>query len=137
MRIEAKTAQELIKNSGKFSEDMAKLDKFIVKTAPTLKRVFYNTPTINHIGYGEVAHKKGVYPLISISPQKNSISIYVTGLKDGLPLPAHYKSALGRVNTGKSCIRFTKIENLNLDVLKQVILDAITWQKNENKEKNQ
>lgn len=98
------------------------LDTFIKKTAPSLNPIF----TYNMLGYGTFKCKnynKEIidWPTIALANQKNYISIYVCSVVDGEYLAETYKDTLGKVNVGKSCIRFKKLEDLNLETLKKVI----------------
>ncbi len=103
-------------------EQMLFLDRLIRKTAPKLKPSFsYNMP-----GYGKFPYKnyKGqhlMWPTIAIASQKNYISVYVCAVHKGKYVAETNKKNLGKVSVGKSCIRFKKIEDINLDVLKKVI----------------
>jgi len=98
------------------------LDKFIQKNAPSLKPNFlYNMP-----GYGSFEyknHKKETmnWPVIAMASQKNYISLYTCAVNNGEYIAEKYKNELGKVSVGKSCIRFKKIEDLNLKVLEKVI----------------
>jgi hypothetical protein len=98
------------------------LHKFIQKTVPTLAPNFiYNMP-----GYGTFKyenHKKEIidWPIIALASQKNYISLYVCAIENGEYIAEKYKKTLGKVNVGKSCIRFKKIEDLNLKTLEKVL----------------
>jgi uncharacterized protein YdhG (YjbR/CyaY superfamily) len=99
------------------------LHNFIQKTAPKLKPYF----ATNMLGYGSFQYldkRKNEYrdwPIIALANQKNYISVYVCALQDGQYAAERYKSELGKANVGKSCIRFKKLEDVNLDTLKKVI----------------
>ena len=113
-------------------EPMEFLHKFIQKAAPSLKPNFiYNMP-----GYGSFKYKnykKEIidWPVIALANQKNYISVYVCAVKDGEYMAEKYKDQLGnsarpngrsgKVSVGKSCIRFKKLEDLNLKTLEKVI----------------
>ncbi len=56
--------------------------------------------------------------------KKNYISVYVCSIEDGHYLAELYKERLGTVSVGKSCIRFKKLSDINLDTLKEVIQKA-------------
>lgn len=131
MKVEANSIEELIERSGDQKETLVALDNFIQKTAPQLIRKLYKGPSITMIGYGEMdwkgKTKSGTWPLICLAPQKGTSNLYIAGLKDDQPLPLYYKEKLGRVSTGKSCIRIRKMENLNMDTLDYLIRDAIAW----------
>lgn len=101
------------------------LDNLIRKTVPSLKPNFL----YNMLGYGEFDYtnykKENIkWPVIALASQKNYISLYVCAIVDGKYLAEKYKADLGKVSIGKSCIRFKRLEDLNLDVLKKVIVEA-------------
>lgn len=98
------------------------IDQFIRQTAPQLKPYF----AYNMLGYGAFSYKNYKketiqWPIISLASQKNYISLYVCALDQGEYVAEKYKKSLGKVNVGKSCIRFHKTSDLNLPVLKKVI----------------
>lgn len=108
------------------SEDRKKpikfLDKFIKKIAPTLTPHF----AYNMLGYGSFKYtnyKKELidWPTISLASQKNYISLYICAVDHREYIAEKYKSDLGKVSVGKSCIRIKKIEDLNLKTLEKVI----------------
>lgn len=98
------------------------LHKFIQETAPSLKPVFaYNMP-----GYGTFKYKnykKDIidWPVVSVASQKNYVSIYVCAVDGSEYIAEKYKKELGKVSVGKSCIRFKKLSELNLETLKKII----------------
>jgi uncharacterized protein YdhG (YjbR/CyaY superfamily) len=103
-------------------EHMEFLDKFIKKTAPKLKPNFI----YNMLGYGSFKYKNNKkeilnWPVIAFASQKNYMSLYVCAINNGKYIAEKYKSSLGKVSVGKSCIRFKKLEDLNLETLKIVI----------------
>lgn len=98
------------------------LHTFIQKTVPKLKPIF----AYNMLGYGTFKYKnykKEIidWPVISLASQKNYISVYVCSLEGGKYIAEKYKHELGKVSVGKSCIRFKKIDDLNLKTFKQVL----------------
>ena len=101
------------------------LHAFIQKASPKLKpRLAYNM-----LGYGSfkyVNYKKEVidWPTVALANQKQYMSIYICAIEDKKYLAEKYKKDLGKVSVGKSCIRFRKLEDLNLPVLKKVIQEA-------------
>lgn len=101
------------------------LDAFIKKAVPKLKPCF----SYNMLGYGNFKYKnykKEIidWPLIALASQKNYISLYVCAIKDGKYIAETFKEKLGKVSVGKSCIRFKKLEDLDLEALKTVIQKA-------------
>lgn len=103
-------------------EILTKLDAFIKKTVPSLKPHF----AYNMLGYGSfkyLDYKKDEidWPTIALASQKNYISLYVCSVVDDVYIAAKYKDKLGKVSVGKSCIRFKKFEDLDLDGLAEII----------------
>jgi uncharacterized protein YdhG (YjbR/CyaY superfamily) len=72
----------------------------------------------------EIRHKMPYYvyhgDLVAFASQKNHFSLYVMGDKR---LTEH-RDALGKLNCGKGCIRFKKLEELPLDVLREIVRDT-------------
>lgn len=106
-------------------EPMEFLHTFIQKIAPSLKPSLpYNMP-----GYGSFKYtnyKKEIidWPIIALASQKNYMSLYVCAIVNGEYLAEKYKNDLGKVSVGKSCIRFKKLEDLNLKTLEKIITQA-------------
>jgi uncharacterized protein YdhG (YjbR/CyaY superfamily) len=101
---------------------MLYLHEFIQKAAPKLKPHF----AYNMLGYGSFSYtnykKEAIeWPIIALANQKNYVSIYVCAVDDGAYVAETHKKELGKVSVGKSCIRFKKLEDVNLPVLKKVI----------------
>lgn len=113
--------------------EVQKLHDFITKTVPDLKQGMYGSI----IGYGNyhyksVSGREGDWMVIGLASQKNYISIYICATKGDKYLPELYKEKLGKVSVGKSCIRFKKVENVKLPVLKQAILEGVKLLKKTN-----
>jgi hypothetical protein len=103
-------------------EPITFLHNFIQEVAPSLKPHF----AYNMLGYGNFKcrnYKKEMinWPTVSLASQKNYMSIYICSIQNGKYLAEKNKEMLGKVSVGKSCIRFKKIEDLNLEGLKKVI----------------
>lgn len=104
------------------SKSMVFLDKLIKEVSPSLKPRF----AYNMLGYGSFKYtnyKKEIidWPTIALASQKNYISLYICAVQDGEYIAEKYKDDLGKVSVGKSCIRFKKLEDLNIENLKKVI----------------
>ncbi|WP_439883109.1 DUF1801 domain-containing protein [Pontibacter sp. MBLB2868] len=95
---------------------------FIQKSVPSLKPYFAS----NMIGYGTFYYldnkmQKKDWPIIALANQKNYVSIYVCAIINDKASVEEYKTGLGKLSKGIGCIRFKKIEEINLDTLKQVL----------------
>jgi len=124
--VKAKTVKEYLAAVPKERKETIEfLHAFIQNAAPKLTAHF----AYNMLGYGSFPYKnyKGDmidWPTVSLANQKNYISVYVCAVENGSYIAEKNKSRLGKVSVGKSCIRFTKLENVHLDVLKEVIQKA-------------
>ncbi len=109
------------------------LHNAIRKAAPSLK---------SEIGYGMLAYgpfhttyasgREVDTWAVCLASQKNYISLYVGGClatqenptascEAKSYLPEHYLRQLGKVSVGKACIRFKKLEDLNLKVAMELV----------------
>lgn len=99
-----------------------KLHTLIQKTVPKLKPYF----AYNMLGYGAFPYqnyKKEMieWPVIALASQKQYISVYVCSVINGKYIAEAHKKDLGKVSVGKSCIRFKKLEDVDLPTLKKVL----------------
>jgi hypothetical protein len=105
------------------SIELKKLFDSVVKEKPSL----WNN---NMIGYGSYHYKsdrskqEGDWPLTGFSPRKQNIAIYIMS---GV---SNYKDLLSKLGKCKissgSCIYVNKIEDINLDVLKEIIASSVS-----------
>jgi len=105
--------------------EIKKLDAFIRKTVPKLKPFIIN----GMIGYGSFHYKsksgiEGDWAKILLAAQKNYISVYVCAIDAGQYVAEKYKKDFPKANIGKSCIRFKKTEDIDLEMLKKVLLEG-------------
>lgn len=103
------------------------LHKFIQKKLPADMK-----PHLvgNMIGYGNFHYKYASgrevdWPIISLASQKNYISVYICASDGDQYVAEKYKSKLPNASIGKSCIRFKHVSDIDLDVLQQVLEEAI------------
>jgi hypothetical protein len=108
--------------------DIVKLHKLIQETVPDLK------PHIlaGMIGYGSFHYKsprsgrEGDWSVIALASQKNYISVYICATDGEQYIAEKHKADFPKASIGKSCIRFKKVEDVSLDMLKKVILEGAT-----------
>lgn len=122
----AKTPQEYIDLIDEPRKtEIKKLDAFIKKTVPKLKPFII----AGMIGYGKYHYKsksgrEGDWSIIALASQKNYISVYACGVKDGEYVAEKYKKDLPKADIGKSCIRIKKVEDIDLDILAKILKEA-------------
>ena len=121
------------------------IDEFLMSVEPDKKRVdsielkklfdsvVNERPSLwnnNMIGYGSYHYKsdrskqEGDWPLTGFSPRKQYIAIYI------MSHVSNYKELLSKLGKYKissgSCIYVNKIEDINLDVLKEIISTSVS-----------
>lgn len=92
--------------------------------------VFWGGSEQHIICYGKMTYKNSAgkeaeWFQIGLTQQKNYVSVYLTAVEDRQYVAEKYKDTLGKVSVGKSCIRFRKLENVNLDALFVLMKKAV------------
>ena len=102
---------------------LKKLFDSVVKEKPSL----WNN---NMIGYGSYHYKsdrstqEGDWPLTGFSPRKQNLAIYIMSHVSNY---TDLMSKLGKFKTSSgSCIYVNKLEDINLDVLKEIISTSVS-----------
>lgn len=101
------------------------LHTLIRKTVPQLQPFII----AGMIGYGKMHYKsasgrEGDWALIGLASQKQYISLYICAVKDGRYVADYCRKQLPKANIGKSCVRFRKIEDVDLEVIKKMMKEA-------------
>lgn len=105
--------------------EIQKLHAFIQKVVPDLKphimagMIAYGT---YHFKYA--SGREGDWAIIALASQKNYISVYVCATDGTQYVAEKYKHTLPKASIGKSCIRFKKLADIDLAVLKTIILEG-------------
>jgi len=79
------------------------------------------------VGFGTYHYKyasgrEGDWFLVGFSPRKQNLTLY---LMSGFKQTESLLMKLGRYKTGKSCLYIKKLDDIDLDVLKEMILASI------------
>ncbi len=133
MKVEANSIEELISNS-LHSELMVEL-KEIIEANTSDKAVFVDTNSINMIGYSFIHYKNSTFrddlwPIISIAPQKNYVGLYIFIFRDGKYFLEDYGDNFKKSEVGKSCLRIKKLDENNIDIITEIIKDAVSYIRN-------
>jgi hypothetical protein len=81
------------------------------------------------LGYGEQPYQtKSMkapidWPVLALPPHKRQLSLYNSVHEDGEYIAEKYAAELGKVSCGKSCVRFTNPDKINLDALAPILAD--------------
>jgi hypothetical protein len=118
-------------------EDLRDLHRHILEISPDAKLWFLDgrnddgkVVTNPNIGYGSetisyAAGNSRAFYKIGLSANTSGISVYVMGLKDKEHLRETYGSRLGKAKVTGYCIKFKSLKDVDLDVLKEIVANAI------------
>lgn len=127
MNVQVSTIDEYFAAAGEREPILREVDEVIKKAAPNLEPVLFGGMTGKGLGYGlQPYQSKSMkepmdYPLIALANQKNYISLYIMAVENGEYIAEKNAKRLGKVSVGKSCIRFKKLEDLDLSVVSEII----------------
>ena len=106
-------------------EEIAALDELIRAEIPSRE------PVVAHgmLGYGPFHYRyatgrEGDSALITLGARKHGVSLYVLCTDEGAYLAEKFAARLGKVSVGKSCIRFRRVADVDLDVLRELLREA-------------
>lgn len=109
--------------------EVVALDKLIRKTLPKLDRKLY----YGIIGYGGMRYKtksglEGEWFKVGLASQKNYISLYICAVDKNEHdyLAEKHKDWFPKASIGRSCIRFKKLEDVDLDNVVKILKEAET-----------
>jgi hypothetical protein len=85
------------------------------------------------VGYGPFHYvyesgREGDTHRVALADNARYVSLYVLGGDEGGSLAEQHASKLGKASVGKSCIRFTKAADLDLDALRTLVRAAADQQ---------
>lgn len=113
---------------------MAKLDALIVDALPDRRRdlwegVFWGGTSQSIIGYGHIVQPRprGAdvdWFLVGLAKQKAGYSLYVNATTEKAYLAHSYADRLGKAKLGAASIGFKKLEDVDLDVLRDLLEHA-------------
>ncbi len=127
-------SQELdawFEQAGSRAEELRRVDALIMAAAPGIDRQLVPAGSGQVLGYGLMpyrprsAKETTSVPLISVAAQKRHLSVYVCAVVDGQYLAESRAERLGKVSCGKSCIRFTSLDAVDVVELDRLVRDAV------------
>jgi hypothetical protein len=117
--------------AGPREEDLRRVDALVMAAAPGIDRQLVPAGSGQMLGYGLMpyrprsAREATQVPLISLAPQKRHLSLYVFAVVDGAYLAEARADRLGKVSCGKSCIRFSSLDEVDVVELDRLVRDAV------------
>ena len=106
-------------------EPVRQIAELIRKAVPKLKPCV----TGGMLGFGPFHYRyasgrEGDTALVALASQKNYLSLYVCACDAGGYVAEKYRGQLPKAKIGKSCVRFKRVEDLDLIVIRQMLKDA-------------
>ncbi len=79
------------------------------------------------VGFGTYSYtyasgQSGEWPIVSFSPRKNDLTLYIMPGVDAFP---DLMSKLGKYKTGKSCLYLKKLADVDLGVLRELVEQSV------------
>jgi uncharacterized protein YdhG (YjbR/CyaY superfamily) len=106
-------------------DDIQRLHDLVREVVPELEP----TMEFGMLGYGKFHYKyasgrEGDWMKIGIANNKQYISLYCCGADEGGYVVERYRERLPKANTGKTCVRFKRLSELDEDTLKELIRET-------------
>jgi len=117
--------------AGPREQELRSVDALVMAAAPGIDRQLVGAGSGQMLGYGLMPYKPRSakettrVPLISLAAQKRHLSLYVFAVVDGQYLAEARAEQLGKVSCGKSCIRFTTLDKVDVVELDRLVRDAV------------
>nr|WP_294858658.1 DUF1801 domain-containing protein [uncultured Fluviicola sp.] len=133
MNVEEEIQEYINSQSEQKRAEMEELHRFIPKVIPGCKLWFLDGKDSKgkvvsnpNIGYGlQTIHyadgKNREFYQIGVSANTTGISVYILGIEDKKYLSETYEKAIGKASVTGYCIKFKKLQDINLDVLEDAI----------------
>jgi hypothetical protein len=103
-------------------DDLERLDALIRETLPELEADGLNYGPFH---YRYESGREGDAYRVSVAQRKSGISLYVLALtEDGQYLAESRADRFPKANVGKSCVRFKRLDDLDLDELRDLLAEA-------------
>lgn len=105
--------------------EIQRLDELIRATLPDLEPHMRS----GMIGYGEYHYRyasgrEGDASIVALSSRKRYISLYVMCTVGDRYLAETYVDRLPGASIGKSCIRFNRTDDVDMEVIRELLVDA-------------
>src|SRR5215212_3508021 len=118
-------------SAGPRAGELRRVDALVTDAAPGIDRQLVPVGASAMLGFGlmpyrpKSAKETTMWPLIALAAQKRHLSLYVAAVVDGQYIAEQRADRLGKVSCGKSCIRFTSLDRLDVGELRALVRDAV------------
>src|SRR5215218_9798828 len=113
--------------AGDRAGELRRVDALVQAAAPGIDRQLVPVGSGQMLGYGMMpyrprsAKETTTWPLIALAAQKRHLSLYVCAVVDGGYVAEQPADRLGTVSCGKSCIRFTSLDAVDVGELSSLV----------------
>jgi hypothetical protein len=127
VNVQASDREDYFQQAGEREQPLRELDAFIQQHAPHLKPILHSGMSGSWLAYGlqpyqtKSMKQPSEWPIVALAAQKNYFSLYIMVADGHEYLAEKLKDTLGKVNVGKSCIRFKKTEDLNREAAARML----------------
>lgn len=77
--------------------------------------------------YQYASGREGDWPIVGFSPRKQNLTLYIM---NGFDRYESLLARLGKHKTGKSCLYLNKLEDVDLQLLRELIQESVAYMKN-------
>ncbi len=136
MTVEAQIKSYIAGQPATKKKEIEELHKFILKALPKCKLWFLDGRNPEgkivsnpNIGYGSYTiryadGKTKEFYQVGLSANTTGISVYILGIDDKTYLANSYGKTLGKATVTGYCIKFKRLDDLDMDVLAEAIRDG-------------
>lgn len=105
--------------------EVARLDRLIRKTVPQLEpSIVSGTLAYGPVHYRYASGREGNAARLSVASNASAISLYALAVDDEGWVAERYRTRLPKAKIGKSCIRFKRLDDLDLEAFKALLRHA-------------
>ncbi|HEY0705576.1 MAG TPA: DUF1801 domain-containing protein [Polyangia bacterium] len=105
--------------------EIRKLHTLIRKTVPQLKpHICADMLAYGPFHYKYASGREGDWFRVGVASNANYISLYSCAADERGYVAERYRKRLPKASIGKSCVRFKKVEHLDLDALKDLLVET-------------
>ena len=105
--------------------EITRIDRLIRKTVPELKPfVHAGMLAYGPFHYRYASGREGDWFRIGLASNKSYISLYACAADDRGYVAERYKKQLPKANIGKSCVRFKRLDDLDLSALTALLKET-------------
>ncbi|MGV9365397.1 DUF1801 domain-containing protein [Amycolatopsis sp. NPDC003731] len=102
--------------------ELRALHALIRESAPHLEPTMeFGTPGYGRYQYRYASGREGAAATVSLASRKGGISLYVACLAGDRYLPELFAERLPKASVGKSCVRFKRLSDVDIEVLGELL----------------